>query len=1361
MLNHIRWCAASIQRVYRGWRARTMVRNAVAGGRDAAATVVQRHWRGYVVRIDPCYSPAKIRKAVKLQAWIRGCLVRRTAAQLMLGRLCATRLQAWWRGACGRRMAQERQAAQLNARWHSHLALATTAVIKIQSGWRMCCARRRVRAMLQAQADADHGVMAAVLRAAHRVEEEASALRERAAIKIQSAARGMFGKARFRMMCLLHLTAIQMQRVVRGHLARCRVDALRRDQLIVQSMATMSPAQSPVSVIAESMRVINESSTADVVPQRLNMDDTVEVAPVPTAVVAEEVSAVAEVAVPAVVEEIDVTEVAEEAAPTAEVVPVSATVILTPAPVAAATAPADEPRSEPSVSEMSVSRANNLSTIVGEVATDAVDEALRHMAACTITHFFATVASRREVQKRRRQQRPSKRQDLAARQHEMETACCSLQRSWRGNRASVAALHQRTIRRHAHSVAIARQGKPADQERATAAHIIQRSLPPRLSRRQHADCRAAAAAVNGTAALEQERVVAVHVMQRFGRVAAAKGVRRARMAASPAPNSRQQERDVATAIIVAFARSAHARHVALRRRETQVSRHVGHSAAAEWQERDVAAAQIQHVARRRTSSQRQSPVACVESTEAAEQEQLAAVLVLQRFARNIQVCNRADAARRSKGDATVGLIAGLFASAGKLAGRKGLGPISDVLDDLEEEATEGAGVVVQSPTRDMMRRPFVRAGLHVGFSEAAAMHESHILPEPELEAATDPEHQHDESHRGAYAESAADVAAAHKVEEERADDRHVHVATPEAAAESPKTPTAEQVEQEQLAAVLILQRFARNIRVCNRADAARQSQGDATVRLIAGLFASAGKLAGRRGLAPVADIVDDMEENVTESNATHHVGFSEVAQMHDSHILSEPELEAATDPEHQHDESHRASHAESAADVAAAHKVEEERADDRHVHVVTPDVTAAPQKAAALVIAAKLHSWGSTGRRRSVAMKDMLDEFAEEPTEAPVEATPFEASAPQEEDAATLNESASIAVTAPSRDRMRRSFSLCGVTMTGPTEEAVSDDDVVEATAPVVAAEDTYESRQELAARRSTAALRIQSSERQRASRSKAAVLRQAKRERQWLVQERESTAAAVADADRDAAVQYKSETAHRAMRDRAALRIQCSFRCHNARFMRAWMVERRRAKHAEATMREWQALREASAVRLQCAWRQGVARTVTKDKRRVRSAARRDFTQRDSTETAAAVRMQCAYRVYNAKFEVAWRREDRDKSDAAAAAERADEEAAKREASESAGHALVERERAALCVQCAYRSHNARFDLRQRHEATLAAASQHSVTLQAAGRASSTRKQLGVTWNAGNSRMPEKLVNDAITAALSGTADPADDDTL
>lgn len=256
------------------------------------------------------------------------------------------------------------------------------------------------------------------------------------------------------------------------------------------------------------------------------------------------------------------------------------------------------------------------------------------------------------------------------------------------------------------------------------------------------------------------------------------------------------------------------------------------------------------------------------------------------------------------------------------------------------------------------------------------------------------------------------------------------------------------------------------------------------------------------------------------------------------------------------------------------------------------------------------------------------------------------------------------------------------------------------------------------------AATKIQCAWRQRLARNK---VRDAIETRRRLVAERNAALleaenarfAANEAAKADAAAAHRAENERRMeaaqneqlarqellrqLRHAAAITIQCAYRCYNARFMRAWKAQERHEKRVAAEKRDFAAATDAAARRIQKQIRRFVARCKVERLQQDKRDRQRAAAAEESRRHAAAVRIQCMYRCHNARFEVAWRREDRKKQEAKMnLAKKAEEDrmmGAIRD-KELLQQLAQKQNRCALTIQCAWRCYNARFELMWRVEA-------------------------------------------------------------
>ena len=181
-----------------------------------------------------------------------------------------------------------------------------------------------------------------------------------------------------------------------------------------------------------------------------------------------------------------------------------------------------------------------------------------------------------------------------------------------------------------------------------------------------------------------------------------------------------------------------------------------------------------------------------------------------------------------------------------------------------------------------------------------------------------------------------------------------------------------------------------------------------------------------------------------------------------------------------------------------------------------------------------------------------------------------------------------------------------------------------------------------------------------------------------------------------------RTEEETRRLRNRAAVKIQCAYRCYNARFYLRWKLAERNEKRRLAREKELGSSQTKAAVVIQCFFRKVKARRTVKSLKQQRQAERLAKKRLEDQMNAAALKIQCAYRCYNARFEAAWRLEDKKRREDRLLQKKRDEEQTlvKAVTDKNEGKELTKRKaREALRIECAWRCYNARFELRWRRE--------------------------------------------------------------
>jgi hypothetical protein len=180
-------------------------------------------------------------------------------------------------------------------------------------------------------------------------------------------------------------------------------------------------------------------------------------------------------------------------------------------------------------------------------------------------------------------------------------------------------------------------------------------------------------------------------------------------------------------------------------------------------------------------------------------------------------------------------------------------------------------------------------------------------------------------------------------------------------------------------------------------------------------------------------------------------------------------------------------------------------------------------------------------------------------------------------------------------------------------------------------------------------------------------------------------------------------------LRHRSALRIQCAYRCYNARFMLAWKLKERHEQRIAKERADFAVISDRAALKIQCQVRRFVATRRVQRIKTARAAERAALAKREMLRHAAAVKIQCMYRMFNAKFEARWRREEKLKRDERDAQKRKADELRALQAlrdKENMQEAIRRQHQAAITLQCAWRCYNARFELMWRVEARAKAVS-------------------------------------------------------
>lgn len=475
-----------------------------------------------------------------------------------------------------------------------------------------------------------------------------------------------------------------------------------------------------------------------------------------------------------------------------------------------------------------------------------------------------------------------------------------------------------------------------------------------------------------------------------------------------------------------------------------------------------------------------------------------------------------------------------------------------------------------------------------------------------------------------------------------------------------------------------------------------------------------------------------------------------------SHILSEPPLDQSGDADTIHDKVHvHDATAEAplpiiaelppqAAPAAAApNVVDDEAHDEKHVGFTGAVVIEDDASPAASPHAAAAPADEAAAAQPAPAPVNTVEECAMTQTAAP--ATPADA----DEQPAPADEAQEKPSEATDAEADTRNAAAQDATVASPGEATTA---VATAAGPSVAEQ-------------TAAASSIQRSARQRLARNELTRRREGRATANAAARQREELAIAAAETEEQERDAERTRAVRHAVRTRAATKIQCAYRCYNARFMRNWMLQRRTEQREAAAEAEFQRLQHTCALRIQLLARRYLARREARRRRNARATERYQKTQNIKAEEQAAIKIQCAYRSYNARFEADWRRRDKQRREAtaeeheAAAAERSanDQEAAEaRKAAEA---------KAAVTVQCAYRSYNARFEVFQRRQARDNAEFQRNtaaaVESQRTGRGFVARKRMHTAWAKQRNDLVADAASTAIEGALERASSPRNDDDL
>jgi len=211
--------AVSIQKVYRGFRVRKTVESVMHHRLAYAATLIQSIFRGYRVRCQPRYNHRIVPQVIKIQSLFRGCLARIRYRNVLGCVHAATRIQAWFRGVQVRSQMQHLRLAISQRAFETLKRTEEKAAVCIQriargfitrikyppSAWRKATEERQRESIVQL---------------AKREERVAQQRRLESAILIQKVWRGSYARHALPFALMTVRSAIKIQALVRGFLAR-------------------------------------------------------------------------------------------------------------------------------------------------------------------------------------------------------------------------------------------------------------------------------------------------------------------------------------------------------------------------------------------------------------------------------------------------------------------------------------------------------------------------------------------------------------------------------------------------------------------------------------------------------------------------------------------------------------------------------------------------------------------------------------------------------------------------------------------------------------------------------------------------------------------------------------------------------------------------------------------------------------------------------------------------------------------------------------------------------------------------------------------------------------------------------------
>eukprot|EP01064_Diplonema_japonicum_P032014 TRINITY_DN592_c0_g2_i13.p1 TRINITY_DN592_c0_g2~~TRINITY_DN592_c0_g2_i13.p1 ORF type:complete len:2420 (+),score=598.21 TRINITY_DN592_c0_g2_i13:132-7391(+) len=220
-----RGAVVKIQAVFRGFSTRKRLETSRKTTCHTAAVMIQKHWRGRLVRSDVRFDKSKLGAVEKLQSWNRGIIARNVSGRMKSERSSAMKIQAWLRGCMARQRAAEIRAERRATSNEDALILADKAATTVQAGWRMHSTRQRVKRDVQEKREEQAATSIQAHFRGHDVrkhKKKDSYVQEHneAATKIQTQYRMRKARKDLAERKKLHSSAVNIQRIERGRQAR-------------------------------------------------------------------------------------------------------------------------------------------------------------------------------------------------------------------------------------------------------------------------------------------------------------------------------------------------------------------------------------------------------------------------------------------------------------------------------------------------------------------------------------------------------------------------------------------------------------------------------------------------------------------------------------------------------------------------------------------------------------------------------------------------------------------------------------------------------------------------------------------------------------------------------------------------------------------------------------------------------------------------------------------------------------------------------------------------------------------------------------------------------------------------------------